>query len=82
MRCTKGGDVKEFLGNLCYKKEELVAAGVTAKGLDSNSRHIKEDKLSLKATYMAYRDEVEGSHLLGYCLVATLRVWEGKHLYD
>ena len=25
---------------------------------------------------MAYRDEVEGSHLLGYCLVATLRVWK------
>ena len=31
---------------------------------------------------MAYSDEVEGSHLLGYCLVATLRVWEGEHLYD
>ena len=31
---------------------------------------------------MAYRDEKEGSHLLGYCLVATLRVGEGKHLYD
>ena len=31
---------------------------------------------------MAYRGEMEGSCLLGYCLVATLRVWEGKHLYD
>lgn len=28
MRCAKGGDVREFLGNLCYKKEELAAAGV------------------------------------------------------
>ena len=28
MHCIKGGDIKEFLGNLCYKKEELVAAGV------------------------------------------------------
>ena len=31
---------------------------------------------------MAYRNEIEGSCLLGYCLVATLRVGEGKHLYD
>ena len=31
---------------------------------------------------MAYRDEVEGSCLLECSLVATLRVWEGKHLYD
>ena len=31
---------------------------------------------------MAYRDKVEGSHLLERSLVATLRVWEGKHLYD
>src|SRR5712692_2427395 len=28
MRCTKGGDVREFLGNLCYKREELAASGV------------------------------------------------------
>ena len=28
MCCAKGGDVREFLANLCYKKEELVAAGV------------------------------------------------------
>ena len=28
MRCAKGGDVREFLANLCYKREELVAAGV------------------------------------------------------
>ena len=25
MCCIKGGDIKEFLGNLCYKKEELIA---------------------------------------------------------
>ena len=31
---------------------------------------------------MAYRGEVEGSRLLGYCLVATLRLEEGEHLYD
>jgi len=29
MRCTKGVDVREFLSNLCYKKEELAAAGIT-----------------------------------------------------
>jgi hypothetical protein len=28
MRCAKGGDVREFLSNLCYKREELAAAGV------------------------------------------------------
>jgi hypothetical protein len=28
MRCTKGGDVREFLSSLCYKREELAAAGV------------------------------------------------------
>ena len=28
MHCAKGGDVREFLANLCYKKEELAAAGV------------------------------------------------------
>lgn len=28
MRCAKGGDVREFLASLCYKKEELAAAGV------------------------------------------------------
>ena len=28
MRCAKGGDVREFLGNLCYKREELAASGV------------------------------------------------------
>ena len=26
--CKGGGDIREFLANLCYKKEELVAAGV------------------------------------------------------
>ena len=29
MRCTKGGDVREFLASLCCKREELAAAGVT-----------------------------------------------------
>ncbi len=29
MRCPKGGDVQEFLANLCYKKEELATTGVT-----------------------------------------------------
>jgi hypothetical protein len=29
MRCAKGGDVREFLTNLCCKREELAAAGVT-----------------------------------------------------
>jgi transposase InsO family protein len=28
MRCAKGGDVREFLASLCYKREELAAAGV------------------------------------------------------
>ena len=28
MCCAKGGDVREYLGNLCYKQEELAAAGV------------------------------------------------------
>jgi hypothetical protein len=28
MRCAKGEDVQEFLASLCYKKEELAAAGV------------------------------------------------------
>jgi len=28
MCCAKGGDVREFLGNLCYKREELAASGV------------------------------------------------------
>ena len=28
MQCTKGGDVREFLANLCCKREELAAAGV------------------------------------------------------
>src|SRR5258707_4297286 len=28
MHCAKGGDVWEFLGNLCYKREELAASGV------------------------------------------------------
>src|SRR5258707_12447171 len=28
MRCAKGGDVREFLGNRCYKREELAASGV------------------------------------------------------
>lgn len=28
MRCAKGGDVREYLANLCYKREELAAAGV------------------------------------------------------
>jgi len=28
MRCTKGGDVREFLASLCYKREELAATGV------------------------------------------------------
>src|ERR1700747_1444045 len=28
MRCTKGGDVKDFLASLCCKREELAAAGV------------------------------------------------------
>ena len=28
MRCTKGGDVKEFLASLCCKREELAATGV------------------------------------------------------
>ena len=26
--CAKGGDIRKFLANLCYKKEELAAAGV------------------------------------------------------
>jgi LTR polyprotein gag-polypeptide-like protein len=26
--CAKGGDVREFLGNLCYKREELAASGI------------------------------------------------------
>ena len=29
MRCSKGGDMQEFLANLCYKCEELAAAGVS-----------------------------------------------------
>jgi hypothetical protein len=28
MRCAKGADVREFLTSLCYKREELAAAGV------------------------------------------------------
>ncbi|KAN0111334.1 hypothetical protein V8E52_008609 [Russula decolorans] len=28
MRCAKGADVREFLTGLCYKQEELAAAGV------------------------------------------------------
>ena len=28
MRCTKGEDIWKFLANLCYKREELAAAGV------------------------------------------------------
>src|ERR1700747_62589 len=28
MRCTKGGDVREFLTSLCCKREEVAAAGV------------------------------------------------------
>ena len=28
MHCAKGGDIREFLANLCYKKEELAATGV------------------------------------------------------
>ncbi len=28
MHCMKGGDVREFLHNLCYKREELAATGV------------------------------------------------------
>jgi len=28
MRCAKGADVREFLTGLCYKREELAAAGV------------------------------------------------------
>ena len=28
MHCAKGGDIREFLNNLCYKKEELAATGV------------------------------------------------------
>ena len=28
MHCMKGGDIREFLGNLSYKKEALAAAGV------------------------------------------------------
>jgi hypothetical protein len=28
MHCVKGEDVWEFLGNLCYKQEELAASGI------------------------------------------------------
>jgi hypothetical protein len=28
MRCARGGDVREFLASLCYKREELAATGV------------------------------------------------------
>ena len=28
IRCTKGGDIREFLANLGYKREELAAASV------------------------------------------------------
>ena len=29
MHCAKGGDIREFLSSLCYKKEELAAAGIS-----------------------------------------------------
>ncbi len=28
MHCAKGGDIREYLGNLCYKQEEIAAARV------------------------------------------------------
>ena len=28
MRCVKGEDIQKFLADLCYKREELAAAGV------------------------------------------------------
>ena len=28
MQCIKGEDIQKFLANLCYKREELAAAGV------------------------------------------------------
>ncbi len=32
MRCTKGGDIREFLGNLCYKWEEIAMDSVARNG--------------------------------------------------
>jgi len=54
MHCTKGGDVREFLHNLCYKREELAATGVniTDKEYEHTILHGIPNKLATFASHI------------------------------